>query len=136
MEAISRGATQATFIERHVPTARVIQKNAEILEIGSRTTVVATNAFFWVTHDWQPTERPVLVFCSPPYDFYVERHDEMLAMIKFIVQHAAAESVVVVESDERFDNSELPASCEWRMRTYTPAIIAIGSVVSTVKHEE
>src|SRR6476661_8043397 len=39
LEAISRGAAMATFIERHLPTANLIQENASAIGIAERINV-------------------------------------------------------------------------------------------------
>src|ERR1700754_419642 len=40
LEALSRGAAHATFIERHVPTARVIEENIAVLGISQQSTLL------------------------------------------------------------------------------------------------
>ena len=40
-----------------------------------------------------------LVFCSPPYDFYVDRREEMLELIGGVLAAAPPESLFVVECD-------------------------------------
>src|SRR5262245_15225985 len=45
LEAISRGAARATFIERHLPTAKQIEENALALGIRDRVAVVFGDAF-------------------------------------------------------------------------------------------
>jgi len=127
-EALSRGAARATLIEQHFPTANLIRQNAELLEAGDRTQVEPANAFIWVqrfiaaTHD--PAE-PWLVFCSPPYAFYVDRQEEMLTMIRGLVQHAPLGSLFAVESDDQFDPALLPDPEEWDIRRYPPAVLAV-----------
>ncbi|HMO86189.1 MAG TPA: RsmD family RNA methyltransferase, partial [Lacipirellulaceae bacterium] len=135
LEALSRGAAQATFIERHVPTARVIEENIATLGAASRCTLLMTSAFLWAKRDLGPTptassppsDRPWLTFCSPPYDFYVDRVDEMLELIAAIQQAAPAHSILVVESDERFDFSRLTTvGTDGRdIRSYPPAVLGI-----------
>jgi 16S rRNA (guanine966-N2)-methyltransferase len=68
---------------------------------------------------------PWLVFCSPPYAFYVERNEEMLALIAGLVRAAPAESIFVVEADERFDFQTLPEPSTWDVRSYPPAVVGI-----------
>src|SRR5687768_17016212 len=70
LEAISRGAARATLIERHLPTSELIQKNAAALGIAEQVQVVFADAFLWGIKDPLPTDRPWLVFCSPPFEFY------------------------------------------------------------------
>ena len=83
LEAISRGATQATFIEKHIPTARVVEENIAALGLQEQTDLLMTSAFLWSKRDL-PTahfDLPWLVFCSPPYAFFVDRQEEMLKLI-------------------------------------------------------
>ena len=65
LEAISRGAIQATFIERHLPTAKLIEQNAAALGIDDRVQVVFGDAFGW-SAAYQPTgETPLTIFVRP-----------------------------------------------------------------------
>jgi 16S rRNA (guanine966-N2)-methyltransferase len=130
LEALSRGATHATLIEKHVPTARVVEENIHTLGVEAQTTLLVTSAFLWAKRDL-PTfnpqlstlNSPWLVFCSPPYDFFVDRQTETLELIAKIQEHAPPGSTFVVESDERFDPALLGDG--WLVRVYPPAVIAI-----------
>lgn len=125
LEAISRGAASAIFIEQHRPTAALIRQNIEGLEVAVPVEVVAADTFYWYRHQAQMSTRPWLVLCSPPFDFFVERRDAMLELVQYFVRHAPSGSVVVVESDERFDPAELPRAGEWLVRRYPPAVVAV-----------
>ena len=65
------------------------------------------------------------VFCSPPYDFYLERGEEMLELLAGLIAAAPAESLLVVEADGRFDVARLPEPQQWQVRSYPPAVIGI-----------
>ena len=130
IEAISRGATAATIIEIHLPTAALLRKNLEALDLLPICDLCKTDAFFWVKNETEhpPKESPWIVFCSPPYDFYVSRRAEMLEMLHRLVDLAPADSMFVIEVDERFDLALLPRTPEPnRIRVYPPAVIAIFS---------
>jgi 16S rRNA (guanine966-N2)-methyltransferase len=125
LEAISRGAVRATLIERHAPTLELIRRNAEAVGVGERTTPVFGDAFLW-TKSFTPADAtPLVVFCSPPYDFYVARRGEMLELIARWVEVAPPASRIVVEADEHFDLAALPQAAEWNTRAYPPAVVAI-----------
>lgn len=132
LEAISRGARRAVFIERHFPTIRIIEKNAESLGVAEKTKVVAGDTFHWCQEDselWdrqQDAEQPWLVLVSPPYDFFVSRCEEMMALVALFQKLAPSGSLLVVESDARFDPSQLPDPESWDVRTYSPAQVAIS----------
>jgi 16S rRNA (guanine966-N2)-methyltransferase len=145
LEALSRGSVSATFIEKHVPTARIIEENIKTFDLTNRTQLLVTSAFLWGKRDlpkWKgeglpPSAfhlppSPWLVFCSPPYSFYHERQQEMLELITAILEHAPAESIMVVEADQAFNFELLPGHVAetrrdegWQVRSYPPAVVGI-----------
>ena len=125
LEALSRGAAHATFIERHFPTARVIQKNVDQLDVGQAAEIIRADTFFWVEHRLEATDSQWVVFCCPPYDFYVERQSQVLSLVQTMMDRAGDQSVVCVESDERFNFGLLPEPDSWDVRHYAPAVVGI-----------
>jgi 16S rRNA (guanine966-N2)-methyltransferase len=133
LEALSRGATSATFIERHVPSAQIVEENIATLGIADRVTLRITSAFLWCKRDLDspqegpPRDLPWLVFCSPPYSFFVERQEETLDLIQRVAAAAPAGSTLVIESDERFDFEILASGdgLNWDVREYPPARVGI-----------
>jgi 16S rRNA (guanine966-N2)-methyltransferase len=126
LEALSRGAMRATFLEQHYPTADVLRRNIATLEVEKVCSVVTGNTFIWLRRGPELGPEPWIVFCSPPYDFYVERLDEMLPLIGTLLELAPPQSMFVVESDERFQPERLPNPPAWDVRRYLPAVIAIA----------
>lgn len=129
LEALSRGACHATLIERHFPSARIIRDNVASLEAEDRCTVVSSDTFFWsrqflAAGPPRPVQ-PWAVFCSPPWDLFVSRKQDLLNLIGSLYQAAPANSLFVVESDHRFDPAELPEAPHWRVREYPPAVISV-----------
>lgn len=125
LEAISRGAERATFIERHLPTAKLIEQNAAALGVAGQVEVVFGDAFGWSEEFCSGKVTPITLFCSPPFEFYVERHEQMLALIGRWVEAAPTGSQVVVEADERFDFGSLPQYERWDVREYLPAAVGV-----------
>lgn len=155
LEAISRGAERATFIERHIPTADVVKKNMAAVGVVDKCELLITSAFLWgkrdLPHDTatgpKPERRggdlpfedrllakklPWLVFISPPYSFFVDRQEEMLELINEVIKQAPSESMILIESDERFDFNLLPGDVKetrydtgWDVRTYSPAVVGV-----------
>jgi 16S rRNA (guanine966-N2)-methyltransferase len=125
LEAVSRGAERATMIERHLPTARLIEQNAAALGVAGQVEVVFGDAFGWSEDYCAASEKPVTLFCSPPYEFYVERQEQMLALITRWLEAAPAGSQVTIEADERFDFGSLPQHERWDVREYLPAVVGI-----------
>ena len=114
LEAVSRGASHATFIEKSPAAAAVIKKNIATLGFESKTTVLTTLAETAVAH----MDRVDLAFCDPPYadDPWLQ----LLPTIKadILVGHAAHE----IELTQDWD--------ELRRRRYGRAKIVIAERVS------
>jgi 16S rRNA (guanine966-N2)-methyltransferase len=137
LEALSRGAASATFIEKHVPTARIVEQNIRTLAVADRARLLVTSAFLWAKRDLEAAssshsdDRPWLIFCSPPYAFYTERQVEMFDLIRRIKQHVPAGSILIVEAEEPFDFRSLCANeggedrREWDVRSYPPAVVGL-----------
>ena len=137
LEALSRGAASATLIEKHVPTARVVEQNIRTLGVEDRATLLITSAFLWAKRDLAseqsapPASRPWLVFCSPPYAFYHERQADVLELIRRVQEHAPAGTILIVEADEPFDFDLLrhaegtAVAALWDVRSYAPAVVGL-----------
>ena len=129
LEALSRGANKAIFVERHFPTVRIIKENVQELGPELNVEVNASDTFFWVrqflkTPEKAPSE-PWVVFCCPPYNFYVDRPDDVLTMLTSLISVAPDHSIFVVESDARFDHRKLPNADQWTVRKYSPALVSV-----------
>lgn len=147
IEALSRGAVGAVFFEKHFPTADVIKENVKTLGLEDRAEVIGCDSFLqWkrmrregtplgakipsikaarAAEDATADPLPWLVFCSPPYDFFIERQADMLKLIEEFLAAMPPRSVFVVEADTRFDLSLLPQTEEWTTRAYPPAVVAL-----------
>jgi len=132
LEALSRGAAYATLIERHYPTSQLLKQNARALGIDDKCEVVFGDAFLWARKHVASSpasnlnSSPWLLFCSPPYDFYLSRQPEMLELITSFWSAAPMGSLLVVESDERFDFTLLPRPEQWDVREYPPARVGLA----------
>ena len=88
IEALSRGAKSATFIERHVPSAQFVEQNvAELGHLRPHHAAAPPVRFCGANATWEPSRTACRgtcrgwCFCSPPYSFFVEREADMLDLI-------------------------------------------------------
>ena len=125
LEAISRGAPTAIFIERHFPTCTIIRNNAASLDVEAQVDVIGANALIWLRRSPTLPEDPWVVFICPPYDMYIEEAEGMLTLVERLLETAPAESAIVLEADERFDFGTLPEADRWDVRTYSPAVVGL-----------
>lgn len=73
IEALSRGARQATFVERDRIAQKILAKNLTALGLESRTKLIRTSVFNWL--ETSNPEQFDLIFADPPY------HDEQFSTV-------------------------------------------------------
>jgi len=125
-EAVSRGAARAVLVERHFPTADALKRSATELDITAQIDVRPGDALNWARRMPDlPTDRPWVVFISPPWGMFTDRRAEIVALITALVRAAPAGSTFVVEADESFPAAELPDPQAWQSRPLLPAVLHI-----------
>lgn len=130
-EALSRGAASATTLERHFPTAKIVQSNADQLGVADRVELITHDTFIWARlvadqrASYPTRDQPWLVLCSPPYKFFTERHDDMDALLSQLLDDGPPGSIYVVEATDEWDWGRMPLPEEWDVRTYQPAVLGM-----------
>ena len=131
LEALSRGAVNATVIERHFPTAKIVRENANQLNVADRVEIVTHDTFMWARlaaagrASFPNDERPWLVLCSPPYRLFDERGDDLVHLISKLINCSPPKSTFVVEATEPWDWRRMPYWDEWDVRVYPPAVVGM-----------
>ena len=115
LEALSRGAAQAVFVERDAAAVRAIERNLDKLQL--RATVLRQDALAVVAAE---TRKYDLVFVDPPYDMYPDLEPKLARSLPSVLDDDA---VVVVETDARVQPS-LPLG-ERTSRKYGSARITV-----------
>jgi 16S rRNA (guanine966-N2)-methyltransferase len=119
IEALSRGAEAATFVESDPRAAAVIKENLRLVRLESRGRVVVGKV-----GRWRPPEdvRYTLVVADPPYDDAALWH-----AVEHAVDGALAEdAVIVVEHDARREAPPVLAGRPlWRDRRQGSGAVAI-----------
>jgi len=96
IEALSRGAGHATFVDAAKPALAVVRANLKELGLADRATVVAGDAVT-VAARHRPATPWRLVFVDPPY-----RSDlAVRAALALPVEHLAPGASIVIEHDRR-----------------------------------
>jgi 16S rRNA (guanine966-N2)-methyltransferase len=131
LEALSRGARHAVFVERDRDCVGLIIRNVATLRYEDRATVKLTDAYRWARSFQPPDERPVVVLIDPPYQDYERRQKVLNQMIVQLVEKMPAESVVVLESGHALDQQILTDFEQWDIRRYGSTHIAIKLIAGT-----
>ena len=117
MEAISRGASSATFVERDFQLLAELEKHLREFRISDKTRAIRADVYRWVER-WHPPAEPVNLFLSPPFNDFKSRLDELLGLIGLLQTKAAPESVLVLQSEHEAPVEGLPRREEWEDRRY------------------
>jgi 16S rRNA (guanine966-N2)-methyltransferase len=114
IEALSRGAREAIFVEKHPPTAALIKKNLESLDIRTGARVVASDAMKALERlAREPAvknARVDLVFLDPPYA-ETEQYKTVLAFLGG-ANLPAENAVVIAEHQRSLDLPETSGNLE------------------------
>lgn len=78
IEALSRGADRATFVEQSRAAVRTIHQNLDRTRLAGRAEVVASEVSAFVSRRREPGRRFDLVLADPPYDADVATVDGVL----------------------------------------------------------
>jgi 16S rRNA (guanine(966)-N(2))-methyltransferase RsmD len=117
LEALSRGASHATFVERDFRLVEEIDRHLKAFRLLDNARVVRTDVYRWAAH-WHPPAEPVTVFLSPPFPDLEEKPEEMLALIQRMQEALAPGSVLVVQAEPAPVLAELPGLGDWDIREY------------------
>jgi 16S rRNA (guanine966-N2)-methyltransferase len=104
IEALSRGATQATFIENHTPGAALIRKNLASLEISSAANVICADAMKGLAALEAAARQYDYIFIDPPY----AATEDYSRVMKYVAPSniLAPGGIVIVEHRKTFDVAE------------------------------
>lgn len=93
LEALSRGARRATFVDLGKPALAALREN--LRDLGVEAKVVSSDVVSFLR---RPSDRYRWVFVDPPY-----RSDLAVATLSLVGESLSDEGVVVVEHDRRND---------------------------------
>lgn len=138
IEALSRGAASATFVERDPLAVASIERNLAATHLADRAQVVRTDADNWVGTAIAPHQAPYgapydLVFVDPPYvvpDLQLSRLLERLMGRQWLSRGAT----VVIERSSRQPGSPFPADWKTTWRRVlgdTLIVVALTPQIST-----
>jgi 16S rRNA (guanine966-N2)-methyltransferase len=108
IEALSRGATQATFIENHAPSAALIRKNLASLEVSSAANVNCADAVKGLAALEAAARQYDYIFIDPPY----AATEDYSRVMKHVASSniLAPGGIVIVEHRKTFNIAESFAS--------------------------
>ncbi|HEY4028015.1 MAG TPA: 16S rRNA (guanine(966)-N(2))-methyltransferase RsmD [Candidatus Dormibacteraeota bacterium] len=120
IEALSRGAAEATFIDQDERAVRVIRRNLESLGLPERGRAVRADVGRWLRASPDEVGRASLVLLDPPYNDAVL--EQTLALLDALVAHGAS---VVAEHAHRQPLPSLGRLRTVRERRYGDTAVSV-----------
>ena len=120
MEALSRGAERAVFVESDRDAIRTIERNLDKLRLGGAT-VLRTDAVRALAAEAAAGRRYDLVLVDPPYAMFADLQPQLARYLPSIL---APDGLLVVETDTRVE-PELPPLALRTSRRYGAARLTL-----------
>jgi 16S rRNA (guanine(966)-N(2))-methyltransferase RsmD len=117
LEAISRGASEAIFLERDPRLAAGIEKYLTKFEVGEMARLYKSDAYRWAER-WIPPPGPVNIFLSPPFADLTDRLEAFVALVQTLMDKVLPDSTITVQGEMGFHERELPQPDSWDVRKY------------------
>jgi 16S rRNA (guanine966-N2)-methyltransferase len=117
IEALSRGATLASFVERDFRLIDELERHLRAFSIMDDSRIIRADVYRWAER-WQLPAEPINVFLSPPFADLERKSDEMLALIERWQECLHPESVLVLQAEIAPMLDQLPRKEMWDKRKY------------------
>lgn len=134
VEALSRGAARAVFIELDRHQVALIRRNLDRAHFGPEASVRGADAFRWANH-FLPEATPSIIFLGPPYPLFRSERERLLEMVQALIGKLKNEDILVLQFPRFIHPESLPNAESWhRIRTYGKTSIGIWLAQSTDQH--
>jgi 16S rRNA (guanine966-N2)-methyltransferase len=133
LEALSRGAERAIFVERNRENAALIRRNIATLRYEDRAQVVVADAYRWARSFVTGDADPLVVFIDPPYADYQDHPERVGKLLEVLVRGLPDGSIITSESSRKLESEILPDFEAWDVRRYGGTRIAIRTIGEAVE---
>ena len=128
LEALSRGAERAIFVEKNRENALLIRRNIATLRYEDRAKVVVADAYRWAKSYISTDTEPVVVFIDPPYADYEDHPERVRKLLAGLVEALPDGSILSSESSRKLDSELLSDLETWDIRRYGGTQLAIRTL--------
>ncbi len=125
LEALSRGASRAIFVERNRDNIALIYRNVATLRYEGQSRVHLADAYRWALGFEPDKNEPVIVIVDPPYRDYEVHQAKVKRLLERLALALPAGSAIAVESRRTLDQEILPDETLWDVRRYGQTQLAI-----------
>lgn len=117
LEALSRGAAKALFVERDVRLASEIERHLREFRLADSGRVLRSDAYRWAER-WDAPAEPVNIFISPPFPDFERRPEDLVLLLRDLQEKSAPGSIVVLQGEKGLPADQLPDADFWEERRY------------------
>lgn len=117
MEALSRGSSFVTFVERDFQIAQTLEGYLKKFGVADQAQVISTDAYRWAAR-WRAPESACVIYISPPFPDLKNNPQQLLDMISSFQKKVAIASVVVLQAEVEVPIGEMPDDAKWDKRVY------------------
>lgn len=128
LEALSRGAARAVFVERNRDNVALIRRNVATLRFEDRATVLMADGYRWARGFQAGDAGPIALYIDPPYADYEDHPDRVHKLIAGQVAALPDGSLILAESRRKLDPKILPEIDLWDIRRYGGTQVAIRTL--------
>ncbi len=128
LEALSRGASDAVFVELKRENVGLIKRNISTLRYEGRARVHQSDAHRWARGFTSEGDSPLVVFLDPPYREYENHPERVHKTLAILMEKLPEGSALVVESRRDLDAAILPDLPAWDVRKYGGTQVAILTI--------
>jgi 16S rRNA (guanine966-N2)-methyltransferase len=119
IEALSRGASGVTFVEREPRGLAILRQNLDALGLKERARVIRGDVVRWLESSPDEVKRAGFVFLDPPYD------DVVLDRALKVLDRAVEGATVVAEHSRRQEMPHLMRLQVDRQRRYGDTVVTV-----------
>lgn len=128
LEALSRGAASATFIEKDRIAQKVLAKNIKLLGLDDRASLVRATVAAWSETAKQPQFD--LIFVDPPY------HDMQLSTVSRLSRYLKPKGLMILSHPGRESAPTVNGVVVVDNRSYGDAALAFYRLASNAKEQQ
>ena len=136
LEALSRGASRAIFVERNRENVALIRRNVATLRYEDRATIVMADAYRWGRAFAPADQEPVAIYVDPPYADYEDQPARVNKLLAGLALAMPDGSLLAAESRRKLDEEVLPDLNLWDVRRYGGTQVAIRTIGESPESEE
>jgi 16S rRNA (guanine(966)-N(2))-methyltransferase RsmD len=131
IEALSRGAGKAIFVEAERRQIALIERNVKHVGLWEKSDVRMADAFLWSRH-FRPTGGPTIVFLGPPYELFEgEDCDRTMDLVARVQASLRPEDLLVLQFAHELSPDRLPGQEGWyRLRSYGKTRVGLWAIPS------